>query len=165
MKKSTYCLIKYHRFTIFENSLDSLKKATNIYDAYYDSNTVVSEEVHSWMVESEYYRYINCYYKLLQAITEFIRTLDLYKFEEKLINELSIFDSFRCLSQNVDIKDINEVENWIKIQNDFEAWFDKWIKNSERKLSNVDFFIREATNIYEYIKAKIEAKELIKKWN
>ena len=155
MKKSTYCLITYRRFTNFKNSLDSLKKATNIYDAYYDSNTVVSDEVHDWMVESEYYRYINCYYKLLQAITEFIRTLGLYEFDGKLINKLSIHDSFGCLSQNVDIKDINEVENWIKIQNDFESWFEKWIKNSERELSDVDFFIREATNIYEYIKAKV----------
>jgi hypothetical protein len=152
MKKSTYCLITYHGFTLFKDSLDSLKKATNIYSVYYDSNTVVGEEVHTWMVESEYYRYINCYHRLLQAVKEFIRT-----------NELSIPDSFRCLSQNVDIKDINEVKNWIKIQYDFEAWFKKWIKNSERKLSDVEFFIEQATNIYEYIKAKIEAKELIKK--
>jgi hypothetical protein len=92
----------------------------------------------------------------IEAITEFIRDLGLYEFNGKPINKLSIFDSFKCLSQNVDIKDINEIENWVKIQNDFEEWFKKWIKNSERELSDVKFFIEQATNIYEYIKAKIE---------
>jgi hypothetical protein len=156
MEKTTYYNIRYYKFNNFKNSLDSLKKAVNYYDAWYDSNIGASNEMHAWMVESEYYRYINCYHKLLQAITEFIRDLGLYEFNGKPINKLSIFDSFKCLSQNVDIKDINEIENWVKIQNDFEEWFKKWIKNSERELSDVKFFIEQATNIYEYIKAKIE---------